>query len=89
MRVDKRESTEIRSMGTGLGLLKRSDGSAKFQYGNSIVLCGVFGPTAVKSKDEIIDKAFISVNFTPLSGAGGYAFVIHYQAQKTDFTSEY
>jgi hypothetical protein len=43
----------------------------------------------VKSKDEIIDKAFISVNFTPLSGAGGYAFIIHYQTQKTDFTREY
>jgi exosome complex component RRP46 len=58
-------------MSCGLGMLKRSDGSGKFDFGSSIVLCGVYGPVQASLKEELVDKALISVTFTPLAGAGG------------------
>ncbi|KAJ3276371.1 Exosome component 5 [Terramyces sp. JEL0728] len=70
MRPDQRTNTSVRTMGSGLGYLSRSDGSAKFQFGKSSVLCAVNGPMPVKQRDELMDKAFISVSFTPLAGKG-------------------
>lgn len=72
MRTDGRKNTESRIMGANLGLLNRCDGSGKFQFGDkNVVLCGVVGPAPIKLRDELIDKAFVSVTFTRLSGAGG------------------
>lgn len=70
-RVDSRTSNSIRTMSSSSGLLQGCDGSAKFQFGTSSIICGVLGPTAVKLKDELMDKAFIKIEFTPLAGGGG------------------
>ena len=43
----------------------------KFDFGSSIVICGVYGPVQASLKEELVDKALISVTFTPLAGAGG------------------
>ena len=74
-RTDSRQNTSIRTLNCGIGLLKRSDGSGKFDFGSSIVICGVYGPVQASLKDELVDKALISVTFTPLAGSGGILFV--------------
>lgn len=71
MRPDKRVETAIRQMTLSQSTLKRSDGSAKFSFGNSSVLCAVLGPAAAKTRDELMDKAYVKINFTPLAGSGG------------------
>lgn len=58
-------------MSTTTGILTRSDGSAKFQFGKSCVLTSIYGPMNVKMRDELLDKSFINVIFTPVSGSGG------------------
>lgn len=72
-RIDSRSATAIRTMSSASGLLKRSDGSAKFQFGNSVVLAAVLGPVQAKQRQELISEAFINVVITPLSGSGGTA----------------
>ncbi|KAI8899546.1 ribosomal protein S5 domain 2-type protein [Globomyces pollinis-pini] len=71
MRPDKRGPSTVRVMNSGLAVLGRSDGSAKFLFGDSGVLCGINGPMTVKFKDEILDRATISVIYTPCTGSGG------------------
>ncbi|KAI8911630.1 ribosomal protein S5 domain 2-type protein [Gorgonomyces haynaldii] len=44
LRVDKRQSTELRELSMMVGQLTRSDGSAKFQFGNTSCLASVYGP---------------------------------------------
>lgn len=73
-RADLRENTAVRQLSCGLGMLKRSDGSGKFDFGTSMVLCGVFGPTQAMLREELVDRALISVTFTPLAGSGGLSF---------------
>ncbi|KAJ1554041.1 Exosome component 5, partial [Nowakowskiella sp. JEL0078] len=58
-------------MGTALGVLNRADGSAKFAFEKSSVLCSVFGPTEVKLREEKLDKATLSVIWRPAIGQAG------------------
>jgi len=70
MRPDKRDQKAIRQTSSSTGTMKRSDGSAKFSFGDTSVLCAVLGPTASKLRNELMDKSFIKVVFTSLSGGG-------------------
>ncbi|CAG8751294.1 7857_t:CDS:2, partial [Funneliformis mosseae] len=47
------------------------DGSARFNFGNSSVLCSINGPAEVKLRDEKLDKATIDVIVRPLVGTTG------------------
>ncbi|ORX85177.1 exosome component Rrp46 [Anaeromyces robustus] len=70
IRADKRTSSQIRPISSVLSSLNRADGSASFSFGNSSVLCSVYGPQEVKIKDELLDRATIDVNITPQIGIG-------------------
>lgn len=52
-------------------MLNRADGSARFTFGKTSVLCGVYGPVEVKIRDEFLDRATIEVNFKPHIGLSG------------------
>ncbi|KAL2914307.1 exosome non-catalytic core subunit rrp46 [Polyrhizophydium stewartii] len=70
-RPDKRGATQLRTMGCVLGPLSRADGSARFSFGDSSVLCSVYGPAPVRTRDEKLDQATVSVVFNPVSGVSG------------------
>ncbi|OUM66283.1 hypothetical protein PIROE2DRAFT_40917 [Piromyces sp. E2] len=70
IRTDKRTSSQIRPISSVLSSLNRADGSASFSFGNSSVLCSVYGPQEVKIKDELLDRATVDVNITPQIGIG-------------------
>ena len=55
-----------------MGQLNRADGSARLTHGKSEVLVAVFGPMeCVRQKDELKDRARISVLVDPLMGLSG------------------
>ncbi|KAG4085741.1 ribosomal protein S5 domain 2-type protein [Neocallimastix lanati (nom. inval.)] len=70
LRSDKRTNSQIRPISSVLSSLNRADGSASFSFGNSSVLCSVYGPQEVKIKDELLDRATIDVNIKPQIGNG-------------------
>jgi len=50
------------------GPLQHADGSARFSQGATSVLCSVVGPTEVKPRNELLDRAFIEVIVKPAHG---------------------
>lgn len=46
------------------GILSRSDGSCKLEFGNTAIICAVNGPMEPLRKDELHDRAFIDCVFT-------------------------
>ncbi|KAJ3190094.1 Exosome component 5 [Gaertneriomyces sp. JEL0708] len=68
-RPDKRKTAlEFRPVFCSYGLLSRSDGSVRFKYGDTSVLCSVYGPTEVRVRDEKLDRASVEVLFKPTTG---------------------
>jgi exosome complex component RRP46 len=93
-RVDGRSDAAVRTMSASLGLLARSDGSAKFQFGKTGVLASVYGPMQGKVRDEMVEKASIQINYTPVSGTGSpqdrlYERILKELANQLILTSEY
>ncbi|KAJ3124104.1 Exosome component 5 [Nowakowskiella sp. JEL0407] len=70
-RGDGRDQQQLRVVGTALGVLSSPDGSAKFAFENSSVLCSVYGPVDVKLRHELLDSATISVSWSPSSHFSG------------------
>ncbi|KAI9215974.1 ribosomal protein S5 domain 2-type protein, partial [Blastocladiella britannica] len=68
VRADSRNTTSIRPFQCHHGLLHRADGSARFSAGKTNVVCGVYGPTDVRSRDEMVDRATIEVVFKQPTG---------------------
>mmetsp|Transcript_19047 Transcript_19047/g.31180 ORF Transcript_19047/g.31180 Transcript_19047/m.31180 type:complete len:230 (+) Transcript_19047:71-760(+) len=63
-RADGREGSQLRSLGMKCGLLSRSDGSCRFQMGETIVLASVFGPIEEQVvRRELAEKARVEVVF--------------------------
>ncbi len=52
MRKNNRVVNETRSISIDVGLLKNANGSARFSFGNTTALVGVFGPQQVVPKHE-------------------------------------
>ena len=50
-----------RPLRSEVGLLSRPDGSASVSHGDTSTLAAVYGPTQVRVKNELIDRAFIEV----------------------------
>ncbi|KAI8817469.1 ribosomal protein S5 domain 2-type protein [Fimicolochytrium jonesii] len=69
LRPDKRQSAhELRPFYCSSALLSRADGSVRFKFGDTAVLCSVFGPMEVKIRDEKLDKATVEVIVKTASG---------------------
>ncbi|XP_071962985.1 exosome complex component RRP46-like [Antedon mediterranea] len=67
----QQQQCELRSFGSEIGGLTRSDGSATFNQGDTTVLVAVYGPGEVRQNKEIIDKATVEVVFKPKTGLPG------------------
>ena len=67
-REDGRRWEEMRELSVEHSLLKRADGSAKVRQGETCVICCVYGPSEVKQKEELIEKAKIEVLVEKNSG---------------------
>jgi len=65
LRIDGRKPLELRKIRCDLGVLRRADGSAYFEQGNTKVIAAVFGPmeTSVKGK-TLHDRAFVNCEYS-------------------------
>lgn len=63
--------TALRPLSTELGLLARSDASASFSFGPVSVVASVSGPSEVRIRDELTDRATLDVIFQPQHGVAG------------------
>ncbi|KAJ1972452.1 exosome non-catalytic core subunit rrp46 [Dimargaris xerosporica] len=68
-RRDHRDAAQIRPLEIVQGVLHRADGSAQFDHAPTAVLCGVYGPTEIKIRDEKVDRATLEVNYKPAIGS--------------------
>eukprot|EP00440_Ansanella_granifera_P006437 gb/GFBE01006981.1/.p1 GENE.gb/GFBE01006981.1/~~gb/GFBE01006981.1/.p1 ORF type:complete len:235 (+),score=39.68 gb/GFBE01006981.1/:1-705(+) len=72
LRLDGRESNQMRPPAVELRPLLRSDGSARFKFGNTVVVAAVFGPREPKSRArEVFDRATLDVIVRPRVGIPG------------------
>lgn len=67
----RREATTQRPLSTRIGWLKRADGSSTFAFGAQASTVSVIGPTEVRIRDEITDRALLQVVYSPLDGSAG------------------
>eukprot|EP00930_Biecheleria_cincta_P083046 TRINITY_DN7268_c0_g1_i3.p1 TRINITY_DN7268_c0_g1~~TRINITY_DN7268_c0_g1_i3.p1 ORF type:complete len:234 (+),score=35.43 TRINITY_DN7268_c0_g1_i3:72-773(+) len=71
-RKDGRESNQMRPPHVELRPLLRADGSARFKFGSTTVIAGVFGPREPKSRArELFDRATLDVVVRPRVGIPG------------------
>eukprot|EP00931_Biecheleriopsis_adriatica_P122256 TRINITY_DN97260_c0_g1_i1.p1 TRINITY_DN97260_c0_g1~~TRINITY_DN97260_c0_g1_i1.p1 ORF type:complete len:232 (-),score=53.30 TRINITY_DN97260_c0_g1_i1:32-727(-) len=74
LRLDGRESNQMRPPHVELRPLLRADGSARFKFGNTVVLAAVYGPKEPKSRArEVFDRATLEVIVRPRVGIPGPA----------------
>ncbi|KAJ1026021.1 hypothetical protein NDA18_003681 [Ustilago nuda] len=65
--------TALRPLSAQLGTLARADASASFSFGPLNVVASVSGPTEVRIRDELTDRATLDVIFQPQHGVAGIA----------------
>lgn len=63
--------TALRPLSAKLGSLARSDASAYFNFGPVNVVASVAGPTEVRIRDELTDRATLDVIYQPQHGVAG------------------
>lgn len=63
--------TALRPLSAELGTLARSDASAYFSFGALNVVASVSGPTEVRIRDELTDRATLDVIYQPQHGVAG------------------
>ncbi|KAJ3054747.1 Exosome component 5 [Rhizophlyctis rosea] len=85
MRPDKRNTNDIRVTHTALGQLHRADGSGRYQFGDSSVLCGIYGPAAIGLRDEKLDRAVIEVSFSAAHGKSTTRERLHERLLRSTF----
>ncbi|SPO26652.1 related to RRP46 - Exosome non-catalytic core component [Ustilago trichophora] len=69
--VKRTSPTALRALSAELGTLARSDASASFAFGPVNVVASVSGPTEVRIRDELTDRATLDVIFQPQHGVAG------------------
>lgn len=69
-RNDGRSQYELRPLSSELGLLHRTDGSAKLTANQSSIIVGIYGPSEVKVRNEQLDKSYVEVILKPLLQEG-------------------
>jgi ribonuclease PH len=69
-RKDARKSHQIRAISLEEGFLSKADGSARLTQGNTMVMCGVFGPAASRTVKPGQRSEFLEVDVVlgPQSG---------------------
>lgn len=69
--VRRTSPTALRPLSAELGTLARSDASASFSFGPVHVVASVSGPTEVRIRDELTDRATLDVIYQPQHGVAG------------------
>ncbi|KAG0759607.1 hypothetical protein G6F57_009031 [Rhizopus arrhizus] len=68
-RPDRRaDNKQTRTLSASQNILSRADGSAKFEFGTTSVICSVSGPVEVQMRDEKLDEATVEVIVRPAKG---------------------
>lgn len=68
-RPDRRDdNTQLRAFSASQNILNRADGSSKFEFGSTSVMCSVTGPVEVQIRDEKLDEATVEVVVRPAKG---------------------
>ncbi|CAO3642141.1 unnamed protein product [Mucor fragilis] len=68
-RPDRRtDNTQLRAFSASQNILNRADGSSKFEFGSTSVICSVSGPMDVQIRDEKLDEATVEVVVRPAKG---------------------
>lgn len=68
VRPDGRNLMQLRPVCCKFSQISTCSGSARFGFGDSEVLCVIHGPVETRHKDEILDRAFLEVNFKTPKG---------------------
>ncbi|KAI8351488.1 ribosomal protein S5 domain 2-type protein [Choanephora cucurbitarum] len=69
MRPDRRtDNAQLRAFSASQNILNRADGSSKFEFGATSVMCSVSGPMEVQIRDEKLDEATVEVIVRPAKG---------------------
>ena len=100
-RRDGRLFNQLRPPSSEQGLLNRADGSAKYTVSKLIIFCdilsnniiqdktsvlvAVYGPTEVKMKDELMDRATVKVIFQLKTEIAGNVFGDYYRPNQFYF----
>lgn len=79
--------TALRSLSAEFGILARSDASASFSFGPVNVVASVSGPTEVRIRDELTDRATLDVIYQPQHGVAGIPARAVSDALTTAFSS--
>ncbi|PWN23407.1 hypothetical protein BCV69DRAFT_118522 [Microstroma glucosiphilum] len=66
-----RETLDVRPIDIQLQLVGQLDGSTSFAFGHQSALGAVSGPTEVRIRDELTDRATLEINHSPLNGTAG------------------
>ena len=69
--VRRTSPTALRPLSIELGTLARSDASANFSFGPVNVVASVVGPTEVRIRDELTDRATLDIIYQPQHGVAG------------------
>ncbi|KAI7903374.1 ribosomal protein S5 domain 2-type protein [Cokeromyces recurvatus] len=68
-RPDQRtDNTQIRAFSASQNILNRADGSSKFEFGSTSVICSVSGPMDIQIRDEKLDEATVDIVIRPAKG---------------------
>ncbi|KAI9478135.1 MAG: ribosomal protein S5 domain 2-type protein [Benjaminiella poitrasii] len=68
-RPDQRtDNTQIRAFSASQNILNRADGSSKFEFGSTSVICSVSGPMDIQLRDEKLDEATVDIVVRPAKG---------------------
>lgn len=63
-----KQGNQLRPFSLEFGVLKKAQGSVKLAQGETNIIVAVYGPSEVKPKHELYDKAQIEVVFQPRKG---------------------
>ncbi|CAD6890359.1 unnamed protein product [Tilletia laevis] len=63
-----RTPTQLRPLSAQNAVLARADGSASFAFGTLSAYASTTGPLESRIRDELIDRAALQINITPLTG---------------------
>ncbi|KAI9358736.1 ribosomal protein S5 domain 2-type protein [Pilaira anomala] len=68
-RPDRRDDyLQLRAFSASQNILNKADGSSKFEFGSTAVMCSVSGPVEVQIRDEKLDEATLEVVVRPAKG---------------------
>ncbi|SCV74466.1 BQ2448_8105 [Microbotryum intermedium] len=72
-----RSTNALRALSLSQSPLSRADGSSRFAFGDLSALASITGPTEVRLRDELVDRAYLEIHVRPCNALPGPASKSH------------